>query len=332
MKRISNVAVVRNANAGKHMGRRALVEGSLAAIREELGGPGRRLAIFATKDLRDLDEAAGEISAGEYDLVVSIGGDGTTSKLMSRLLPKVRRAEAQMPAFMIVPAGTMNVVPASLRNTTGEAALRPIGEVVRNIRFGLTPPVAEIHALEVNGEHGFIYAAGFIAAALARYYEHDRRGIPRVMKVALATVLEETARLVGIRPRHESLFKPFEGFLGWNSDDGDGCAVSGGLTSVIAATVERIQPYMRTTRRAHEKPGHCHLLATEAGYWRHLVGLPGLIRGSTRLFDTDVVARDIGIRFYGPTPRMLDGELLPPLPESMVDQLACGPLLTFIRA
>ncbi len=330
MSHIKRIAVVANGNAGQHMKRRKLVEAAIASFTKDSDG----VIVYLTKSLEDLERATDEIASDDqgFDLVVSIGGDGSTNYLMSSLLPKLERLRRTFPAFHIVPAGTMNIVPTSLEQRTGRAAIHDVRAMVGAIRAGAPISAFRLNTLVVNGQHGFIFGAGLPANAIERYNEADVRGPKRALAMTAEIIIEEVRRLIRLPPKRASVVQPFLAELSVIENGGAAEVETRAWTSVLAATVDHVAKGCRITSRAYEQVGRFHLIASDAGALEYAVNGPALLAGISTEEIGGRLASEIVIRYQEPAVRQLDGEVLGTALSGDVDTVRIGPLLTFLVA
>ena len=122
--------------------------------------------------------------AERYDLVVSVGGDGTVSGVASGLMRL-----ASPPPFGFIPMGTANDMASTLALPRDPAA------AVRAVLRGRPVPL-DIGAM---GDKYFTYIAAFGAFTGVSY--NTKRGAKRALG-HLAYVLDGLASMPAIRPRH----------------------------------------------------------------------------------------------------------------------------------
>ena len=117
--------VIHNPVAGRRRRKR------FQAVLDLLERDGAALLLRATEGPGDATRIAREIRAGEADLVVAAGGDGTINEVVNGLVPRGLEMEGR-PApvpLAIVPLGTSNVMAAEIGlGSSPEAAARAIGE------------------------------------------------------------------------------------------------------------------------------------------------------------------------------------------------------------
>jgi len=121
--------VIHNPVAGRRRRKR------FQAVLNLLETDGDELLLRATEGPGDATRLARRIEAGEADLVVAAGGDGTINEVINGLVAKGRPASVPL---AIVPLGTSNVLAAEIGlGTSPEAAARTIREgAVRPVSLG----------------------------------------------------------------------------------------------------------------------------------------------------------------------------------------------------
>jgi len=173
------VALVANAASGQH-GAGAAME-QLAQALEQRGLAVRR---HAPEPGGALDDAAAEAAAGDADVVVALGGDGTVNTVAQALRA---RPFDERPAFAILPMGTFNLVAkryALPEDADGLAALIATGST-RHIGAG-----------DVNGRWFFNNCSfGLYTSMIQARERHKARfGRHRIVAIASALVTMLTSR------------------------------------------------------------------------------------------------------------------------------------------
>ena len=139
--------VIHNPVAGRRRRKR------FQAVLNLLETDGDELLLRATEGPGDATRLARRIEAGEADLVVAAGGDGTINEVINGLVTKGRPASVPL---AIVPLGTSNVLAAEIGLGTSPE------EVARTIREGAVRPVSLGRITGANMPDGrcFILMAG----------------------------------------------------------------------------------------------------------------------------------------------------------------------------
>ena len=159
------------------------IRGKLFDIVDTFCRAGYQITIYSTQAARDAADKT-RLFAGQSDLLLCSGGDGTLSEVVSGLMSCERR-----PVIGYLPAGTTNDFASSLKIP------RSIEQAVKNILEGV-PYSCDIG--ELNGSF-FTYVAAFGAFTNVAY------GTPQIKKNFLghiAYILEGIKQLPAIQPTH----------------------------------------------------------------------------------------------------------------------------------
>ncbi len=134
------VLVIYNPTAGQWRRRK------LAATLKALEGLGCSLTLHQTVARGDAEATAAALSAGDFDVVVAAGGDGTINEVANGLI----KASAAVPPLAIIPLGTANVLAQEIGLRGSPAAIaRAIAQGGR----------MTVHLGHANGRH-FLMMAG----------------------------------------------------------------------------------------------------------------------------------------------------------------------------
>jgi diacylglycerol kinase (ATP) len=233
-----------------------------------LGEEGRVLAV---PGLPELDVMTTELAAAPPAAIAIHGGDGTVHKTLSSLVRAF--GERPLPPIAILPAGTMNVVPASL-SLLGppEEILGALLTALRRAAAGVPLPTVTRNCLKVDGAYGFVFGCGLIANFLEEYYSKDEYGTKRALWILARTFF--SGIVDGSYARR--IVRRFEGVV-----QVDGRALPWRrLTGVGAATVREVGLGFKLNHRADEDPDRFGFLAIHAGAVALGLDLWGVHRGT----------------------------------------------------
>ncbi|MSP60306.1 MAG: hypothetical protein EXR72_08190 [Myxococcales bacterium] len=304
------IGVVLNPNAHGVTRDRTLA----ARLHAVLGGDGE---IVETSTQEDLPRAIARFAEQGCDLVASCGGDGTNLSILSEL---VRRfGPDRLPRFAILRGGTVNTVAENLgiRGRPDEI----LGRIVARRRAG--DPIKETgqDLIEVNGRHGFLFAAAMGARFLEAYYSGPVQGAAWATALAVRTVASSLVQ--GRFARW--LFEPIRVTL---IADGETLAIAR-VRLLLAATIPSVGIGMKVTWQGGTQPNRFHLIASALPLRtmalqldRVLGGRP--LRGEPHI---DRLVRDLVIRFESAEPYTLDGELF----REQQIHLRVGPRIWLVR-
>lgn len=325
------IAVFVNANAGAHnQDSRALAVG-IEPLMLEMFDDSDAYVIYRTKTLAALDAAiADALKKFRPNVVLTVGGDGTTHQFLTRVIPAFQKFGVELPTFCIGAAGTMNVIPNALELTDANR-FGSLERALRLLKLG-DPHLVRAHVLKVNDSYGFLYGAGLPVNALERYNAYEKRGTIRAAQVFSRIFMDEVLACTGRKPKQPSIARPFVASLTCYDDDGYFLVNSDSMTAIMAGTIESLGLGSKPMYRARERPENFHLMAGDQGFWSYAKRLRNLVRGGkvTNLVDDPV--REVKIAFApeDDVRRYVDGDTYGNETFGNVDTISCGPLLTFL--
>lgn len=323
------IAAAINANAGKHDDESRSMSQAVEPFLLDAFKGNAEVVVYRTKSLGDLDRAVDDATRKlKATVFLTVGGDGTTHQFFSRLIPAYRRAGIELPMIAIAPTGTMNVVPKAL-GITGDDRFEAFQRTMTQLRLGHLQTV-QAHVLRINDRHGFIYGSGLPVNALARYNAYEKRGRLRAAQVVGQIFLQETLTAALPNWKQPSIAEPFAASVTCKDADGDYVFGSGRWTAMLAGTIESIGIGSKPIYRARERPGHFHLIGAEHGFW-------DFARRGLAVIDGDDLGGKINhpltaarITYMKEMARFVDGDMYGEAEFGHTDDLACGPLLSFL--
>ncbi|MGV6473713.1 diacylglycerol/lipid kinase family protein [Azotobacter vinelandii] len=265
-----------------------------AALLQEVSGP------------REIEQALRLWQAGAQDLVVILGGDGTLQATLTALL---REPAGDLPALLVVPAGTTNMSAGDLgARLRPEAALHALHAWLQGT--GPAPRTVERAVLRIDGEtgrdsqFGMFFGAGAILGGVRYFHRHIRpTGVRGALGPALAFA-RMLLSLLGNRPH--PLLPAMRARLStasgdWHDD----------WLLVLASTLDRLLVGCRPYWGEDRAPVHFTALAHRPR--RLLRVLPALLcgRGAKVAREHDgYLSRNLdALELSGPEDFLLDGEL-----------------------
>lgn len=290
--------------------------GLVDEVRALVAGAGRHAtALYVTRTLDELDEAAREIAREERAVVALAGGDGSFMAGLTAL----DRAHAgrALPAVSLVPAGTVATVARNLglghRPLPVLRALLAAGERARTTRQA-TLRVRATRASGASEERvGLIFGTGLVARFFDVYDERGSKGLASALAITSRVFVES---FVG-GPFARRVLEPLPCRI-----EVDGRALSPRAYSLVcAATVRDLGLHMRVTYRAGERADRVHLVASSLSTRELGPRCPRVLAGRSiggRDHFDDLVTR-FSVRFdEGPDrerpdregPYVLDGDAL----------------------
>jgi diacylglycerol kinase family enzyme len=283
-------------------------------LRALVGSDGQ---VIVTGSLDELPAAIERLAACRIELLAACGGDGTSRSTLSELV-RVYGA-GKLPAFVVLRGGTVNTIARNLGLTGRPEVL--LTRLLERLRAGLPLPTFEQDLLEVNGMHGFLFAAAMGARFLEAYYRGPVQGIPWAAVLAARTAV---SALTGGRFARE-LFAPLalELELDGIAHRLESCRL------LVAATVRDVGIGVKLTYGAGLEPGRFHLIASSLATAALARALPGVLRAQPMSGQPhlDTLARAAKIRFAQPETFTVDGDLF----RSARIQISCGPRLRIAR-
>lgn len=321
------IAVVANANAGKNTER----EGLAVHIAKILTTPD---LIFATGSLEELAGASQAVLKAEPDIIAVAGGDGTIHQTLSGIISAYAAADPQkpLPAFLLVPVGTMNNVCTSLDVTRYKAEELAKRVVMKN-EHGMPLDTVHWYCLKVNGEYGFIYGSGLPVHFLQEYYKGKPDLGPRgAVRVILRVLWNEMMSKMLFRKSKELLTKPVHAKIVLPERHEPPVAPYMSHTALMVSSVDQVGLGCRAMPQAMTKPGCFMVRSSRLTFWGYAACAfmpPWPIWLGTALpFTFDGVVPQVTIEYEQPTVCTIDGEIKPPTTRDIIE---CGPLMEFIR-
>lgn len=307
---MASIGVIINPQAGGNL-RNGVRE---AAFRAALGSRG---VVIATGSPDELPAAARQLAARGIDTLGVCGGDGSFYHTLSACLPAF--AGHPLPAFLPLPAGSMNTIASALgwRRSDLATTLRCVAagdfDGIRTV---------ERELIQVNGTgYGFMVGAGVIVNFLAAYYREPGRG-----PIAAARVV---ARLVSSALTGGSLGRELFASVPANVRADDHVLPWQSYNILYASTVSELGLGFKIAYRAGTVPDTFHVLAGEPRLSQLVWKLPQMKRGRATRADAlhDDLAKTLTVEFPGSSRYMVDGEILAPVDRL---ELRTGPRLRIL--
>lgn len=316
-KKAKKVALMGNAKkAGINMGREQLREGVENILKRhfpngQCRGGGAHLKMHMTRSLDELGDAKAELMRDEApDVIIILGGDGTTQKTLGEdpefldFLTSSDRASE----IIVLGAGSKNVVPTALK-LLGDDPLKAFDVVCQKITLGMDCDVICRPILKINGKHGFIYGSGVVVNALDAYYGH-KAGPGRAFKTGLGVAWRETFGRLKPWGRRPSVFRRFDATVSWRDALGEmQVSEMRRFNAFVASTLHEVNPWLKITHRTGERLNCFHGLGLNNGFWRNGLNLPAMIFGAPMLGSVqDMVTDRMVIRYAADMRHTIDGE------------------------
>lgn len=321
----AKTATLTNNNAGKGT-RRA---GYGAVIGGILSTPDRH---YDTKSLKELEAAIAKIKSDEDDIMAFAGGDGTLQHNITRAIATYSEPpQKPLPYFCIAPTGTMNNF-AKSHGVTRWDPFRFAEVVAAKVRLRENINIAYVRPLCIRGDggapfYGFLYGAGFPRRLLDKYYANKRRtGVIRVLQVIAGELLDEFRGAIPFCSSKSKMFAPIHAKVTYpDYDPPVGPQMT--HTGILVGAIHQLGMGCNVLPEAMSQPGRFMVRTTTLTMWGLTAFSPGLWAGSQIPFTHDAVVDKVVIDYEEPTPRTIDGELIPPVKR---DEITMGPLLRFI--
>jgi diacylglycerol kinase family enzyme len=265
-------------------------------LREVLGSDGE---VVETRAPDELEATIDRFARMGCDLVANCGGDGTN---LSTLTALTRRHGADaMPRFAILRGGTVNTVAENLGIRGRPEQI--LARIVARRRARQPPIEAGQDLLEVNGMHGFLFAAAMGARFLEAYYGGPVLGAAWASALAVRTIASSLVR--GSFARW--LFDPIAVEL---DADGERLPIRG-VRLLLASVIPSVGIGMKVTWRGGTRPNRFHLVASAISTTKMALQLDRVLAG--RPLDgaphVDRLAERVDVRFSTAETFTLDGEL-----------------------
>ena len=283
---------------------------------ERLRGRLSAAQVHATACAVEIDAALDALRALGIDTLVVVGGDGSVGGTLTRLL--ARWPEAELPAVVIAPGGTVNTISRSLGARGSPERL--IERLVAGgpPRVDTRRPLVRARAADGETHDGMVFAAGAAVRWLRLYYEAPRQG-PGPAAALVARVVGSAS----VRGRlAQRVFEPCGVEV---TVDGRRLEL-GCFTALVAASVREIGLGFRPFLTAGRDPERFHLAITDAGPARLSLELPALQLGLGGALSClhHHSARRVSLHFAGPEPWSVDADVY--APTAALELVATHPL------
>ena len=313
------VAVLTNPRSGKNTKRAGLAK----ALGSFLTSP---RWVYAPETLQQLDRDAATIRRERHDVVAIIGGDGTASQALTRLIIEHEaHADQPMPQVIIVPTGSMNNLATTLGQTRWPADVF-VRRIVEKLASGAPFDTAHLAMLRCGDAFGTTFGAGFPVSFLEKYYADGAGGPPGALRTVLQVLLNDALVALPFVKR-QRLINPLSSEV--TMIDGDQRVTSpyGEHTLIMAGSIETIGLNCAALPQARRDHGKFMLRASSLSVWGLAACIGPLWIGAPLPMTFEGTTARAELRFDTPTRTMLDGDFQPATRELA---LSMGPTLTFI--
>jgi diacylglycerol kinase family enzyme len=277
---------------------------------------GDRASYSATEDLHDLRRVAEEFKTRDIDILAIGGGDGTNHVTLSQFIEVY--GEKPLPQLTFLRGGTMNTLANSV-NIKGHSE-----EILSNLIYkyheGKTFEITQLDLMKVNDKYGFIFGMGAIYRFMESYYRGMAPSPPKATWTLSRSIV--SALLNGKFAR--GLFQRFDAEV---IVDGEPWPFAN-WSALLAGSIPLLGLKFRVFHYA-EEPGAFHAIGFSVPPRNVLKLVPYVFAGKKSSSDdwVEQPARDMRIRLSQPMPYIIDGDMLPAVPEI---HLSTGPRLKII--
>jgi diacylglycerol kinase family enzyme len=283
-------------------------------LRAVLGSDGE---VVETRSPDELGAAIERFAERGCDLYANCGGDGTNLSTLTALAR--RYGKDAMPRFAILRGGTVNTVAENLRIVGRPEQI--LARIVARRRARQPPIEIGQDLLEVNGMHGFLFAAAMGARFLEAYYDGPMLGAGWATVLAARTISSSLIR----GPFARWLFDPIKVEL---EADGTRLPIDG-VRLLLASVIPSVGIGMKVTWRGGSRPNRFHLVASALSTTKMALQLDRVLLGKP--LDgkphVDQLAERVDVRFTTPEAFTLDGELF----REQEIKIRVGPRIWIVR-
>lgn len=250
------------------------------------------------------------------DIIAISGGDGTAHRTMEILLDVYKGH--QLPAVLLLPTGTQNMVPRSFGiEGSGLANL-----MLANLRYRHNVPMRCIrrNLLKVNGHMSFMFGTGLAARFMTEYYAGETNP-----KGATKLLIRITMDVASNGELSQRLLAPFNAKLRFDDEP----EVSKKLYIFFCSFVERLPLHFALFPRCGREPGKFEVAYSGSPGLQVAKCFPAMIAGSTADFPSAPrrLASRLIMDIDNPEPYTLDGELYDPTTHFEIES---GPEIDFV--
>jgi len=260
---------------------------------------GSRAVLFAIDEPERVHAVVQGVRERQAATVAIIGGDGTTSAVLTALMRAYGRE--RWPRIALLRGGSMNTV----ANAFGVPKGTP-EELLGRLLHGGARPVWPRATLEVEGKVGFLFTAGVMVGFLDTLYSHAAFGKGPLGALSLLSVAGVQTVTGG--PTIRKVETPLTATLRIDGADHP----ERRYIALAAGTVEQVGLGFRPFRLARECQDQFQVFAFHGSTQALLRELPKIYRGQpiTRGLGFDPLARELEIAARdGEVPYALDGDV-----------------------
>jgi len=278
---------------------------------------GRGGEVASTGSLDDAQQAAEAFKQAAIDIVAISGGDGTAHRTLELLLQVY--GDTPLPPILLLPSGTMNMVPASfgIQGSAVSAMLLTLARYRHNVPLRCVLR----NLLRVNDHHAFMFGLGIAPRFMKLYYD-DGDTTPLGASRLLARCALDAARGGALA---RSLAESIE--LEYWVDDG--LRREGRFRTLFCSFIEQLSLRFCPFPRAGWDRNVFETLMTDLEPVQLIRLLPELWLGTRRALPgmPRGLARTMELRLSRPEPYTLDGEVYAP---TATFSISAGPELRFV--
>jgi len=299
---MAGIGIVHNPNARRNRGdkekpgRLSEILGSLGIVRE-------------TKSSLEVSEVAREYLKRGIKLLGINGGDGTYHQVVSKFISVYK--EKALPTILHMRGGTMNTIANSFGVLRGSAE-KVLRDIVEKYRNNDNIRSVEREILKISGtpgsgpaeeQYGFMFGAGAATKFLAAYYEGEKTGPWKALKMIAKAISSAILRTEYMK----NFLEPVDATL---SVDDQELALKK-FTLIYASTIKDVGLGFKVTYRAGEKPGYFHCVAGTLRGWDIISNIPTVYRGLPTHIKTihDDIHKKITVEGPDELSYTIDGEL-----------------------
>lgn len=275
--------------------------------------------VNSTSSITDAYKAAETFRRIGIDIIAISGGDGTTHRTLEILFEVY--GEQPLPPILLLPTGTMNMVPTSF-GIEGSGLANLLLAVAR-YRHNVPMRCIKRNLLNVNGHLSFMFGLGVAARFMVKFYERGQsaRNPAGATKLLAQIVLDSV--FGGDLSRDMSAQIPARITID------DVVQESKQFHVFFASFVERLPLHFELFPRCGRDEGVFEMAYSEASPLTIAAAMPKVLRG----YDKDMagvsrhLARKVLLELGHSEPYTLDGELYEPTDRFEISK---GPELSFL--
>lgn len=275
--------------------------------------------VNSTSSITDAYKAAETFRRIGIDIIAISGGDGTTHRTIEILLEVY--GDQPLPPILLLPTGTMNMVPTSFR--MDGSGLANLLLAVARYRHNVPMRCIKRNLLNINGHMSFMFGLGVPARFMVKFYERGPSARNSIGATKLLAEIVLDSFLDG------QLSREFSEQIPVRITIDDVLQEEKRFHTFFASFVERLPLHFILFPRCGRDEGVFEIAYSEDSPLVIAAAMPKVLRG----YDKDMagvsrqLTRKVLLELEHPEPYTLDGELYEPTDRFEITK---GPELSFL--